>query len=66
MAQIHGDCDPQFEALKALFQKNLDSKAEIGASITVNLGGKNIVDLYGGFTDEACTQPWEADTIVGV
>ncbi|KAL7823132.1 beta-lactamase/transpeptidase-like protein [Trichoderma gracile] len=66
MAQIHGHCDPQFEALKVLFQKNLDSKAEVGASITVNLGGKNVVDMYGGFTDEACTQPWQADTIVGV
>ncbi|KAL6889469.1 beta-lactamase/transpeptidase-like protein [Trichoderma longibrachiatum] len=66
MAQIHGPCDPQFEALKALFQKNLDTKAEIGASITVNLGGKNVVDIYGGYTDEACTRPWEADTIVGV
>ncbi|KAL7914023.1 beta-lactamase/transpeptidase-like protein [Trichoderma velutinum] len=66
MAQIQGQLDPKFEELRNLFQKNLDSKAEIGASITLNIDGKDVVDIWGGFADEECTQPWESDTIVGV
>ncbi|KAL7794463.1 beta-lactamase/transpeptidase-like protein [Trichoderma ceciliae] len=66
MAQIHGHYDPKFEELRNLFQKNLDSKADIGASITLNIDGKDIVDIWGGYADEECTRPWESDTIVGV
>ncbi|RFU82082.1 hypothetical protein TARUN_162 [Trichoderma arundinaceum] len=66
MAQIHGHYDPKFEELQNLLQKNLDSKAEIGASITINIDGKDVVDIWGGFIDEECTRPWESDTIVGV
>ncbi|KAK4078128.1 uncharacterized protein Triagg1_3144 [Trichoderma aggressivum f. europaeum] len=66
MAQIQGHLDPKFEELRDLFQKNLDSKAEIGASISLNIDGKDVVDIWGGFADEECTRPWESDTIVGV
>ncbi|KAH6609769.1 hypothetical protein Trco_003115 [Trichoderma cornu-damae] len=66
MAQIHGHYDPRFEDLRNLFQENLNSKAEIGASITVNLDGKDLVDIWGGYADEECTRPWESDTLVGV
>ncbi|KAL7953064.1 beta-lactamase/transpeptidase-like protein [Trichoderma compactum] len=66
MAQIQGHLDPKFEELRNLFQKNLDSKAEVGASISLNIDGKDVVDIWGGFADEECTQPWESDAIVGV
>ncbi|KAL6699717.1 beta-lactamase/transpeptidase-like protein [Trichoderma pleuroticola] len=66
MAQIQGQLDPKFEELRNLFQKNLDSKAEVGASISLNIDGKDVVDIWGGFADEERTQPWESDTIVGV
>ncbi|PTB38783.1 uncharacterized protein TrAFT101_006813 [Trichoderma asperellum] len=66
MAQVHGNYDPKFEELRRLFQKNLDSKADVGASITVNIDGKNVVDIWGGYVDEECTRPWESDTIAGV
>ncbi|KAL7801080.1 beta-lactamase/transpeptidase-like protein [Trichoderma afarasin] len=66
MAQIHGHLDPKFEELRTLFQKNLDSKADVGASISLNIDGKDMVDIWGGFADEERTQPWESDTIVGV
>ncbi|KAL6907171.1 beta-lactamase/transpeptidase-like protein [Trichoderma evansii] len=66
MAQVHGHYDPKFEELRKLFQKNLDSKADVGASITVNIDGKNVVDIWGGYVDEECTRPWQSDTIVPV
>ncbi|KAL7936514.1 beta-lactamase/transpeptidase-like protein [Trichoderma chlorosporum] len=66
MAQIQGKLDPRFEELRDLFQKNLDSKAEIGASISLNIDGENVVDIWGGYADEKCSRPWEKDTIVAV
>lgn len=66
MAQIHGHYDPKFEDLRNLFQQNLDSKADVGASMTVSIDGKDVVDIWGGYTDEESTRPWESDTIVGV
>lgn len=66
MAQVQGHYDPKFEELLKLFQKNLDSKADVGASITVNIDGKNVVDIWGGYVDEECTRPWEAETLVAV
>lgn len=66
MAQVQGTCDPKFEALKAIFQNALDQGDELGASVTVNLEGHNVVDLWGGHADAAHTRPWERDTIVNV
>ncbi|PNP43985.1 hypothetical protein TGAMA5MH_04270 [Trichoderma gamsii] len=66
MAQVQGHYDPKFEELRKGFQKNLDSKADVGASITVNIDGKNVVDIWGGYVDEEGTRPWEADTLVAV
>lgn len=66
MTQVNGHYDPKFEELRKLFQKNLDSKADVGASITVNIDGKNVVDIWGGYVDEECTRPWESDTIAAI
>lgn len=66
MAAVQGVCDPRFEKLKALLQDNIDSGEELGASIAVDIDGKRVVDIQGGFVDEARTRPWAEDTIVTV
>ncbi|GJC90022.1 beta-lactamase domain-containing protein 2 [Colletotrichum liriopes] len=66
MAQVHGTCDPKFEQVRARLQQLIESGEEIGAAITVNIDGKNIVDLWGGYTDKEHTQPWDKDTIVSI
>lgn len=66
MAEIQGHCDSRFDELKALFQKNLDSGDDLGASIVVNFEGQNVVDIWGGYADKEKTQPWKQDTIVNV
>ncbi|KAK5989524.1 Beta-lactamase domain-containing protein 2 [Cladobotryum mycophilum] len=66
MAQIHGICDSRFDEVRALLQQHIESGEELGASITVNIDGQNVVDIWGGYADEARTQPWESDTIVNV
>ncbi|CAG5161502.1 uncharacterized protein ALTATR162_LOCUS6043 [Alternaria atra] len=63
MAKVQGICDPRFTAVKDLFQSYLDSGEELGASICVNLDGKDVVDIWGGYADEAHTRSWEKDTV---
>ena len=48
------------------FEENLASGTDVGASFCVTVEGETVVDLWGGFADEARTRPWRADTIVNV
>ncbi len=63
---VSGSCDPRFEAVRGLFEANLASGADVGASFAATIEGETVVDLWGGFADEARTRPWEADTLVNV
>lgn len=56
----------RFPGVRAVFGENLASGADVGASFCVTVEGETVVDLWGGFADEARTRPWRADTIVGV
>ena len=49
-----------------LLAGNLESGADCGASVAVVLEGELVVDLWGGWADEARTRPWERDTITNV
>jgi CubicO group peptidase (beta-lactamase class C family) len=66
MAELHGTCDERFAAVRSLLGDNLDSGAELGASLVVDIDGELAVDLCGGFRDEARTVPWTPDTITNV
>ncbi|OAL34681.1 hypothetical protein AYO20_06098 [Fonsecaea nubica] len=66
MAQVQGQCDPRFAKLKALVEQQIASGEELGASLTLNIGGKTVVDIWGGWADETKTKPWQADTITNV
>jgi CubicO group peptidase (beta-lactamase class C family) len=63
---LQGHIDSRFEPLRDVIEGNLRSGAECGLSVTVDIGGRTVVDVYGGFTDEARTRPWAPDTIVNV
>jgi CubicO group peptidase (beta-lactamase class C family) len=52
--------------VRAAFEANLASGADIGASFCATVEGETVVDLWGGFADPARTRPWERDTIVNV
>ncbi len=66
MANIDGSCDERFAAVRHELAQCLDADAELGASIVVDLDGEIAVDLWGGYRDEARTQPWLRDTITNV
>ena len=66
MAEIHGTADPSYERLSDLLAANLDNGADVGASVAVTVEGETVVDIWGGWADEAKTTPWERDTITNV
>lgn len=66
MPQVHGFCDEAFAEVQKLLQENITSGKEVGASLVVNINGRNVIDIWGGYTDEARTHPWEKDTIVNL
>ena len=66
MADLLGKGDDRFEGVRAALARNLDSGAEVGASLVVDIDGDILVDLWGGFSDEARTIPWSEHTITNV
>jgi CubicO group peptidase (beta-lactamase class C family) len=63
---VQGFTDERHAPVRAAFEANLASGAEVGAAFCATLEGETVVDLWGGFADAAGTQPWEEDTIVNV
>jgi CubicO group peptidase (beta-lactamase class C family) len=63
---VSGFTDNRFGAVADAFEANLASGADLGASFCATVEGETVVDLWGGWADEAKTRPWEKDTIVNV
>jgi CubicO group peptidase (beta-lactamase class C family) len=63
---VHGFTHDRYATVRATFEGNLASGADIGACFCATIEGETVVDLWGGFADEARTRPWEKDTIVNV
>ena len=66
MSQVHGHCDPRFSKVRDLLDKYTSSAEELGASICVNIEGRTVVDIWGGYKDTSRSQPWTENTIVPV
>ena len=56
----------KFSPVREAFNANLSSGADVGAAFCATLEGETVVDIWGGFADEARTRPWEENTIVNV
>jgi CubicO group peptidase (beta-lactamase class C family) len=63
---IEGTCDARFARVREAFEENFVSRRETGASISIALDGRTVVDLWGGWADKAQMRPWTRDTIVNV
>ena len=61
---IDGFCDPKFAAVRDAFEENFRVEEEVGSCASVVVDGKPVVDLWGGWQDQAGAKPWERDTIV--
>jgi len=56
----------RFAPVRAAFEGNFASGADVGGSVSVRVGDETVVDLWGGSADAAGTRPWVKDTIVNV
>ena len=63
---VQGFVHDRFAPVREAFEANLASGADVGASFCATVEGETVVDLWGGYADEARTRPWERDTIVNV
>ena len=61
---IDGLCDPRFDRVRDEFRTNLIERGDVGAAACVSMGGRVVVDLWGGWSDAARTRPWQRDTLV--
>jgi len=66
MTEINGHYDARFEAVVEAMRNNLLRNGDIGASVAVVHEGEMVVDIWGGYTDPAQTNPWQENTIVNV
>ena len=66
MSNVYGFAHDKYAAVRKLFEENIASGEDIGASFSATVNGETVVDLWGGYADPAKTRPWEKDTIVNV
>src|SRR5512139_3248479 len=61
--EIHGYCEPRFSSVMDAFAYNFINAGDVGASFTVIIDGKLVIDSLAGYADSACTRPWKRDTL---
>ena len=61
---IGGAVAPGFEEVRREFERNFESRRELGAACAAYLGGEKVVDLWGGARDVRDGSPWREDTLV--
>lgn len=66
MAEVHGSCDPAFNSVRDFLQQKLADGPEVGASLCINIDGRDVLDLWGGYADASKIKLWDRDTITGV
>jgi CubicO group peptidase (beta-lactamase class C family) len=63
VTNVDGTCDPRFAAVRDAFAGNFAAGTELGASLCIAIAGRAVVDLWGGYCDEARTRAWQRDTV---
>lgn len=64
---IEGSCDAAFAGVRDAFAKNFELfPEEIGASVSVTIEGRSVVDLWAGHADGERRKKWDRDTIANV
>ncbi|MBN6056238.1 beta-lactamase family protein, partial [Nonomuraea sp. RK-328] len=58
---VQGTCDPRFSQVAEEFERNIELRGEVGASVCVIVDGEVVADLWGG--EAAPGVPWLYDTI---
>ena len=61
---VAGACDPRFAGVRDAFLRNFADHDEVGAAVSVWVGGRRVVDLWGGHQEAERRRPWREDTLV--
>ncbi len=59
---VNGTVAPGYEDVIEVFERSFEH-GEVGAGVCAYVDGRKVVDLWGGWADEAKTRGWERDTI---
>ncbi|KAJ1355526.1 NHP2-like protein 1 [Parelaphostrongylus tenuis] len=61
---FEGEAVEGFDAVRKAFQQNfLDGWEAEGASLTVFVKGRKVVDVWGGYADKHADRKWKQDTL---
>lgn len=63
---IRGECPSAFKPVLEAFVANFRDRRELGASFCIYLGGRKVVDIWGGHRDPQRSTVWTGDTLVGM
>ncbi|MEP7215011.1 MAG: serine hydrolase domain-containing protein, partial [Anaerolineaceae bacterium] len=63
---INGFAEPAFARLREEFERNFAERGDVGAAVSLTVGNRVVVDLWGGWLDETHERRWERDSIVNV
>jgi CubicO group peptidase (beta-lactamase class C family) len=63
---ISGNCDPSFSGVGDEFARNFAERGEVGSGVCVIVDDTVVVDLAGGWADQAHHRRWESGTLVDV
>ena len=58
-----GHVEPGYEAVQEAFAYNFAKEREHGAAFCLHVGGRKVVDIWGGFRDREATTPYDQDTL---
>jgi CubicO group peptidase (beta-lactamase class C family) len=61
---VGGVVESRFEAVREAFAANFRERGEVGAACCVYVGGRPVVDIWGGVADEKTGREWAEDTPV--
>ena len=64
---VRGHVEDGWGKVADAFHANFEGKpGEVGAACSVYVGGRPVVDLWGGFANREANRAWDKDTIVAV
>ena len=63
MTDIGGSVEPGFEGVADAFRANFEEHGEVGAATSVYVGGRKVVDLWGGVADRDTGAPYTEDSL---
>ncbi len=63
MTKVDGLVEPGYEAVRDAFAHNHEVGREIGSAFCLHVGGRKVVDIYGGHFDRQAIRPYDEGTL---